>query len=191
MAIEFKLHDLSTAPEQSRPLLEKAREKYGMIPNLLRVMAEAPALLKAYLDLGGTIGESSLSPIEQQVVFQTANFENDCHYCVPAHTALSRQAGVDEPTIEALRSGTQIPDAKLEALRRFAGALVRSRGQVDQGQMQRLLDAGYAQRQALEVVAAVAFKVMSNYTNALADTPVDKPFQKFAWTKPEPATSAA
>jgi hypothetical protein len=52
---------------------------------------------------------------------------------------------------------------------------------VDDHAVQAFLDAGFIQRQILEVILGVSQKVMSNYTNHLANTPVDKPFQKLAW----------
>ena len=47
--------------------------------------------------------------------------------------------------------------------------------------MQTFLDAGFTKRNILEVILGYSQKIMSNYTNHIADTPVDKPFQKFAW----------
>ena len=40
MSIE-PLH-IDYAPEDARPLLEKAKQKYGFVPNILGVMAHAP-----------------------------------------------------------------------------------------------------------------------------------------------------
>jgi hypothetical protein len=40
----------------------------------------------------------------------------------------------------------------------------------------------------LEVVLGYSQKIMSNYTNHLAQTPVDQVFEKFAW---KPADKAA
>ncbi len=68
-----------------------------MIANIQGVMAESPTLLGSYLKLWRPFAKSSLSPVEQQVVLLAAAFENDCDYCVPAHTGLARKLGVDEP----------------------------------------------------------------------------------------------
>ena len=61
--------------------------------------------------------------------------------------------------------------------------MVRNRGNVSDDEVQAFFDAGYTRRQLLEIVLGLAQKVMSNYTNHLAETPVDEPFDKFAWTK--------
>ncbi|WP_420810229.1 carboxymuconolactone decarboxylase family protein [Erythrobacter colymbi] len=69
-------------------------------------MANAPALLATYSFGWEVFDETSLSPVERQIVYQTANFENECNYCVPWHTLLVKQAGADTETVEALRRGS-------------------------------------------------------------------------------------
>jgi AhpD family alkylhydroperoxidase len=103
----FPVHDETTAPEASKPLLEQAKKNFGMIPNLEKVMAESPALLEGYVRLWELFDTTSLSPVERQVVYQTANFENQCEYCVPWHTKLSQLADMPQNAIEALRSGAK------------------------------------------------------------------------------------
>ncbi|MGN8200373.1 carboxymuconolactone decarboxylase family protein [Salinisphaera sp. RV14] len=180
---DFTLHDKTTAPEASQPLLQNSLDGFGMIPNLHAVMAEAPGLLAGYQQLHQLFTETSFDADEQTVVWQSINVEHACHYCVPAHTGIAKQMKVDDDITEALRNETALPTAKLEALRDFTLSVVRERGRVGEDVVQRFLDAGYTKRQVLEVVLGVAQKTMSNYVNHLAETPVDKPFQKFEWHK--------
>ena len=37
--------------------------------------------------------------------------------------------------------------------------------------------------QVLDIILGLSQKIISNYTNHIANTPVDAPFEKFAWTK--------
>tara|TARA_R110001606_G_C15386897_1_gene651038 strand:- start:3414 stop:3689 length:276 start_codon:yes stop_codon:yes gene_type:complete len=85
--------------------------------------------------------------------------------------------------IDALRDEKALPNAKLEALRTFVLAVVRKRGEVSKQELNDFYAAGYAQQQVLEVILGVSQKVMSNYVNHIAKTPVDEPFKKFAWEK--------
>lgn len=179
----FTLHDETTAPEESRALLAGSRKAYGMIPGLHAVMAEAPGLLEAYQRVHQLFVDSSFGKDELTVVWQTVNVENECHYCVPAHTGIAKSMGVDDAITDALRDGTPLPSARLEALRTFTLAVVRNRGNVDEAGVEAFLGAGFTRRQILEVILGYAQKVMSNYTNHLAGTPVDKAFEKFAWRK--------
>lgn len=180
---EFTLHDQDSAPEGSKPLLEKSIKGYGMIPNLHAVMAEAPGLLDGYQTLHTLFTETSFNAEEQTVVWQSINVEHGCHYCVPAHTGIAKQMDVDDAITDALRNETSLPTAKLETLREFTLSVVRQRGHVDDEAVRAFLDAGFTRRQVLEVVLGIAQKTMSNYVNHLAETPVDEPFQKFEWHK--------
>lgn len=179
----FDLHDETTAPDQSKPLLAKSRKSFGMVPGLHAVMAEAPALLEAYQVTHTLFQASSFDNDELTVVWQAINVEHECHYCVPAHTGIAKSMGVADEITDALRNNTPLPDPRLEALRSFTLSVVRNRGVVDDDAVQAFLDAGFTKRQILEVVLGVAQKVMSNYTNHLADTPVDDAFKTFAWHK--------
>jgi alkylhydroperoxidase family enzyme len=91
--------------------------------------------------------------------------------------------GVDAGIIDGLRSGAQLDDARLEALREFTVAVVRQRGLLDDAQVAAFLGAGFSRRHILDILVGVAQKTMSNYVNHFADTPVDPPFEQFAWTK--------
>ncbi|MGO3634013.1 carboxymuconolactone decarboxylase family protein [Psychrobacter sp.] len=180
---DFTLHDKQSAPEASQALLDNSINAFGMIPNLHAVMAEAPGLLEGYQQLHQLFLDSSFDNEETTVVWQTINVEHECHYCVPAHTGIAKSMKVDDAITEALRNETPLPTAKLEALRDFTLSVIRDRGNVNDDAVQSFLNAGFTKRQVLEVILAAAQKVMSNYTNHLANTPIDKPFQKFEWRK--------
>ncbi|MBZ0112978.1 MAG: carboxymuconolactone decarboxylase family protein [Thermoanaerobaculia bacterium] len=181
--IDFTLHDETSAPEASKALLTDSKKSYGMIPGLHAVMAEAPGLLEAYKTLHELFASSTFDKDETTVIWQSVNVEHGCHYCVPAHTGIAKMMRVDDGITEALRNETALPNARLEALRTFTLNVVRGRGNVDDSAVQDFLDAGFSKRQILEVVLGVTQKVMSNYTNHLANTPVDASFRKFEWQR--------
>ena len=184
---ECTIHSIETAPEASRALLEDSKSAMGRVPGLHGVMAEAPALLDGYKYLHRAFAEqTSFDKDELTVIWQTINVEHACHYCVPAHTGIAKMMKVDDAISDALRDETPLPNARLEALRRFTLEMVRQRGAVDDAQVQAFLDAGFTRRQILEVVLGIAQKVMSNYTNHLAQTPVDEVMRRFAWSPKTP-----
>ncbi|MDF5701879.1 carboxymuconolactone decarboxylase family protein, partial [Vibrio parahaemolyticus] len=123
---------------------------------------------------------TSFNAEELTVVWQTINVEHGCHYCVPAHSAIAASMKVDQEIVDALVNQTPLADEKLETLRETTLQMVRQRGVVEESQIEKFFAAGYGQQQLLEIVLGLAQKVMSNYTNHLADTPVDVPFKKFA-----------
>ena len=182
---DFKVHTIESAPEKSKPILEGARKALGFVPNQYAVFAESPAVLEAYTTLWTILDRStSFTATELQVILLTTIFENECDYCMAAHTTISQMQKVPADVIEALRAGKPLADPKLEALRTYTRAVVESQGWVSEETLQKFLDAGYERRHALEVVLGVSFKIMSNFTNHVAETPLDVNFQANAWKRP-------
>lgn len=184
MSNHFPLHDETSAPEPARDTLALVRADFGMIPNLERVMASAPALLKAYASAWALYESVSLTPAERQVVYMTANVENHCAYCVAWHSLLAERAGLSADAIERLRQGADLTDARLAALQRFTRAMIHTRGNPLRADLDAFLHAGFEPHQALEVVLGLAIKTMSNSTNGLTGTPLDRAVQPRAWTRP-------
>ncbi len=101
-----------------------------------------------------------------------------------AHSGLAKMIGMSDKDIEALRNGTPMSDKKLQALRHFTQKMVRERGWVEDSEIEVFMAAGYSKQQVLEVILGIAIKVMHNYTNHIAKTPLDKQFNKNVWSKP-------
>ncbi|MBL4711220.1 MAG: carboxymuconolactone decarboxylase family protein [Gammaproteobacteria bacterium] len=180
----FPLLDESTAPEAALEALKIAKTNFGMIPNVEKVMALTPQLLSGYTYLWDLFDTTTLTPIERQVVYLTANFENECNYCVPWHTILAKNVGIEQDDIEALRSGAPLTDKKLDTLRTFTRTLIANRGKVSIAELQTFYDAGYTDIQVLEVILGLAIKTISNYTNSVAGTPLDQEAEHLRWEKP-------
>ncbi|CAE7383839.1 unnamed protein product [Symbiodinium necroappetens] len=182
--VDFTLHTPETAPDGASERLAAAQKSLGFVPSLWAIQAEAPALLEGYQTLAAIFDKTSFTATERQTVMITVNFDNECTFCMAAHTGIAKSQGVPDDVIEALRNDTPLPDAKLEALRRFTRAVVTTRGWVEDSDVEAFLAAGYGRQQVLEVILGVGLKVLSNYTNHVADTPLNEAFQTFAWTKP-------
>ena len=179
----LKVHDIESAPEGSKPLLENSLKAFGMVPGLHGVLASAPKALEGYQVLHQLFTETSFNEDELTVVWQTINVEHACHYCVPAHTGIANMMKVDEAITEALRNETPLADEKLEALRTFTLSVVRNRGNVTQEDLDAFYAVGYGEQQVLEIILGLGQKTISNYTNHIAHTPVDDAFKKFEWSK--------
>lgn len=180
---KFTRHTVETAPENSKKILEGAQKTMGVVPGLYSVMAESPEILKAYTQLHQAFNATSFDAEELTVVWQTINVEHECHYCVPAHTGIAHSMKVNPELTEALRNQQAMPTAKLQALHDFTLAVVRQRGDVTEEQMEAFFKAGYGHKQVLEVILGLSQKVISNYVNHVAKTPVDPMFEQFAWSK--------
>lgn len=181
---EFNIHTHDTAPEASKTALQETEKSYGFLPNLYGVFAESPAALKAY----GAIGEvfdddTAFDATEKQVVLLAVSALNGCDYCVAAHSTVAEMVKAPDEVVQAIRSGSPIADAKLQALRAFTEAVVHKSGRPAEADLQAFFEAGYEKRHVLDVLVGVAQKTLSNYTNHIAETPLDDAFQKNAWKK--------
>jgi uncharacterized peroxidase-related enzyme len=177
----FKLHETATAPATSAEILKGVEKAWGFVPNLHRVLAESPAALEAYGTLWGIAEKTSFSPVERNIVYLSIIYENECVYCMAGHTNLSRMAKVSDDAITAVREGRSIADAKLEALRHFAAVVTRNRGVVSPAEVAAFKKAGYGNQAILDVLVLAATKLISNYTNHLAETPLDSFMKGAEW----------
>jgi uncharacterized peroxidase-related enzyme len=180
----FTLLDNSTAPAGSVEQLNGVKNAWGFVPNLHRVLAESPAALEAYNALWGIAEKTSFTPQQRNIAYLAIIYENECTYCMAGHSNLSRMAKVDADAINAVREGRPIADPKLEALRQFAAKVTRQRGFVSEADVSAFKAAGYDNRAVLDLLVLAATKLISNYTNHLAQTPNDDFMKGAEWTAP-------
>jgi len=187
----FELLDSTTAPAASAEMLEGVKKAWGFVPNLNRVLAASPAATEAYATLWGISEKTSFTPQERHIAYLAIIYENECTYCMAGHTNLSKMAKVAEADIYAIREGRELDDPKLEALRSFAAKVTRHRGVVSEADVAAFKAAGYTNQSVLDILVLAATKLISNYTNHLADTPID-PFMKgVEWVAPGHLKAAA
>jgi len=169
---------LASASEVQASILNKAKEQVGFIPNMYSNMVNLPAYLDSYLHGYRLFREqSNLSPAEQEVVFLAISNANDCHYCMAAHSTLAANySGVSEEVLTAIRNGGVINDNKLAALYAMAVEINDSRGRPADDIVKTFLNEGYTETNLLAIILAVSVKILSNYSNHLFNTEVDKAF---------------
>lgn len=176
--------DQAEAEPLAAERMQEAQRTLKFVPNMYRVMANAPGLLDTYLHGYGRFREQSgFTPAEQEVVLLAISRENGCGYCVGAHSFLAdAMSGVPTPVTDAIRDGRPIPDERLAVLHDFTRRMVRTRGLPTGEDVEAFLHAGYSERQILEIVLAIAVKTLSNYANHLFHTPLDDLFAGRTWT---------
>jgi len=178
----FPVITLDNAPEASKPLLENTQQNFGFVPNLIGVMAQSPALTEAYLTISGIFSNSGLSPTEQQIVLLTVSHFHECRYCMAAHTAIASMQSIESEVIQAIRDDLPIADKKLQALRIFTKRVVENRGWLPECDINDFINAGYQESHVLDIIVGIAQKTLSNYTNHLANTPLDEAFSEVSWS---------
>ena len=169
--------------ERIRTLLTEAKLKLGMLPNMYTLMGNAPELLETYLfGYERFRQDSGLSPAEQEVVFLTISYQNGCDYCIAAHSVIAdTQSKVPRHVTDAIRAGAPISDPQLNALATFTQRMLMTRGRPTEEDVASFISAGYTEKQVLDIILALAVKTISNYTNHIFGTPLDKVFEAREW----------
>lgn len=154
--------------------LDAIKAKVGMIPNLHRTFAKAPAALNGYLALGDALNAGVLTPRQREIVALATAQSNGCHYCLSAHTLIGKGAGLTADQIADARRG-KAADAKDNAIAALAVKLVDTRGMLPDQALTEAKAAGLSEAEVLEVVAHVALNTLTNFTNNVAQTEIDFP----------------
>lgn len=163
----------SANPEQ-KALLDAIQAQLGMVPNFLKAFANSPAALKAFLGLHGIAGAGSLDAQTRERIALALAEQNGCEYCLSAHSAIGRKAGLDGAEIAANRAGTS-QDEKAAVAVRFARALVEHMGEVSNDELQQMRDAGYSDADIVEVITHVGMNVLTNVLGKAARIDIDFP----------------
>ena len=168
------LHHTAQAPAASQPLLHQIQQAFGTVPNMFKAVSNSPAALQSMWGSFGALGGGSIdAPLGEQIAVAVAD-RNACEYCLAAHTALGRKAGVSSQDMQAAQQGESANPRTAAALR-FALKLVNDRGQVTDHDVQALRDAGFSDGQIVEILAHVALNLFTNYVNVAFAVPVDFP----------------
>ena len=183
--MNLKQIDLASADEKQKSMIEDVVKKNGGLPNMYANMINSSGLLQTYLHGYDVFRkESGFSPVEQEVVFLTISYQNECDYCMAAHSVIAdKMSKVPDTVTNAIRSGKEIPDDKLQALSAFTKEMFVTRGRPAEDAVMQFLNAGYSEKQILEIILALGVKTFSNYSNHIFGTEVDAMFQERLWTK--------
>lgn len=166
--------DLDHAAGEAKTLLTQVERQLGMVPNFMQVFANSPSTLAGFMGLNGNLHRGSLdAKIRERIALATAE-QNACQYCVSAHTALGKQAGLDEAEIDAARRGGSA-DARARAAVEFGKAVLDNMGDVTGAEMQAIRDAGFGDDEIVEIVAHVGLNIMTNLIGKAAQVDIDFP----------------
>jgi uncharacterized peroxidase-related enzyme len=165
---------LQSTHDGVRRNFDAVERQLGVVPNMMRTMAQSPRVLEGYLAFSGALSRGLLpATVQEQIALAVAE-TNACNYCLSAHTALGRRAGLSDQQLSASREG-RAADAKTNAALQFAAAVLEHRGDVSDREFARIRGAGFSDAEIAEIIAHVALNVLTNYFNRAAQTEIDFP----------------
>lgn len=166
--------DQANANPEQAALLSAIQAQLGMVPNFLKVLANSPAALQAFLGLHSISSSGSLDELTRERIALALAQANGCQYCVSAHTAIGRKTGLTGNEIAAARAGTS-EDAKAAAAVKFARSLSENTGDVTTAELLEIRNAGYTDSDLVEIITHVALNLLTNILGKASRVEIDFP----------------
>ena len=162
------------AQEPVKSLYSQLKQKIGRVPNIFLNMGNSTEALQAFLALSDLVEKSSLSsPLKSKIALITAQ-TNNCNYCLSAHSAIAKAAGLADAEIVKARKGAA-DDAKEKAILAFVKKVVATRGDASDEDVAQVQKAGVSDKELAEIVLTIALNFYTNLFNKVTGTPVDFP----------------
>ncbi|KZC77802.1 carboxymuconolactone decarboxylase family protein [Sphingobium yanoikuyae] len=167
------LSDADATPDTAA-IFREAKARMGKVPNLLRVMAQAPAVLDVYWDGRGALGQGVLpAKVQEQIAIAVAA-ANGCDYCLAAHTGAGRAAGLSAADLAGAQRG-EASDGHAAAILALALDVNAAHGCAGPDILDQTRAAGLNDAEILETIAHVAISILTNSINNIVGTSLDFP----------------
>lgn len=170
----MKTIERNQAVGKAKELLDSVYSQFGAVPNLMRSLAHSPVVLGSYVNTYTALASGALDPkLHDQIAVVVAE-ANGCKYCLSAHTALGKKAGLSDQQLAAARD-LNTGNPRVDAGLTLARDIIVSRGHITAAQFDAARQAGYSDGEIVEIIAHVAMNTFTNYFNNINQTEVDFP----------------
>jgi uncharacterized peroxidase-related enzyme len=171
-----------------RRVFAEIRAKFALVPNLFRVLANAPAALEGLMGLSAALARGALDEKTREQLALAIAESNLCAYCLNVHTALAAKIGLNHAEIDdAIRASAA--DARTDAILKLARCIVVQRGELSDADLGRARAGGLSDGEIIETVANVALNIFENYVSHVARVPIDFPQSQSHETSDQGGTS--
>lgn len=173
---KFKVPTREEVSENNKAIFDNLQKGLGFVPNLYAYYAKNETALGDYLALQNR--KSTVSAKEREIINLVTSEINSCQYCLSAHTVLGKMNGFTDEQIIEVRKGSVSFDNKLDALAKFAKAVVEGKGRIDNTVKDNFFAAGYSESNMIDVIIVIGDKIISNYIHNLTGFKIDFPIAK-------------
>jgi uncharacterized peroxidase-related enzyme len=162
--------DEGEAPEDVRSLWERADEKLGFVPNVLRVWALRPEHMlrwRKYMD-ELLKGASGLTEAQREMIGVVVSSTNRCHYCMTSHSAVLRQLTGDPVLVDQLLHNYRHAhlDERERGMLDFAVKVTEAAYRCTEADVEELRRLGWSDEDIMDIAEVTA---MFNLTNRMAN----------------------
>ena len=171
--VTFTVPSRDEVSDGNKAIFDHMQKAFGKVPNLYATFAYNDTALADYLALQNR--KSTLSAKEREIINLVVSQINDCKYCVPAHTAISKMHGFTDDEILQIRRAQINFNEKYAALATFVKETAVNKGRPSENTLDAFFEAGYNKANLVDVMIVIGDKIMSNYLHNIIQIPVDWP----------------
>jgi uncharacterized peroxidase-related enzyme len=163
-----------TADAEAKAALEIVQSAFGGTPNLMKMLAIAPNVLKGIMAFNQeVIGGELETSLFEQIALLTSGI-NQCEYCVAVHFHVGQQAGLSRNELMCNLQG-EAGNPRSQAVLNFTKSVVNNRGKVDPLLVQALREQGLSNKAILEILSVIGIYTFLNYAKHLTQPALDFP----------------
>lgn len=162
------------ANAEQQALYAAIQAELGVVPNFLKVFAHSPDALRAFLGLYGITKQGSLAATTRERIALAIAQQNSCEYCLSAHTALGKKAGLSHEEIEANRAGSSL-DAQAAVAVNLARSLMEHHGEITTAELLEARAAGFSDSDIVEIITHVGLNLLTNMIGKASRVDIDFP----------------
>lgn len=162
------------ATGELKSIYDDIKKNMGKVPNIFQHMGNSPVALQGFLALNQALSKTSLSPKLREKIALIVAQENNCNYCLSAHTAIGKATGISDDEISDARHG-KASDSKSQEILHFAKLVIDKKGHVSNDDVEKLKKAGVSDTELVEIILAIQVNLFTNYFNHINDTTIDFP----------------
>ena len=163
-----------SATGELKTIYDGMKKSIGKVPNIFKHMGNSPAVLQSFLAFSQSLNNTSLSPQLREQIALVVGQENKCGYCLSAHSAIGKGAGLNDDQIQKARDG-ESDNPKTRAILHFAKVVVDKRGHVNDADVDALKHVGVSDAEIVEIILAIQVNMFTNYFNHIIDPTIDFP----------------
>jgi uncharacterized peroxidase-related enzyme len=170
----FNPIDPTTANTEAKAALDLVQAAFGGIPNLMKMLAIAPNVLRGIMAFNHEVTSGELEPSLVEQVALLASGINQCEYCVAVHVQVGQQAGLSRDELICNLQG-EASNPKSQAVLNFTKAVVKNRGKVDESTVKALRNYDFSDQAMIEIVGIIGIYTFLNYVKHLTEPALDFP----------------
>jgi alkylhydroperoxidase family enzyme len=169
----FHIHDELTAPDASAPIIKSIQTAGGAVSKFLGVLAEAPAVLRAYTRMRSELHNEGVLPqaTRERIGLAVAERRGD-EYSIAQYSRTARTAGLGLDEVARARE-FKSSDAREQTLLTLLEQTLEAGERPPTHLVEEAREAGWTDEEILEAVAEVALVEFQSLFASAASLPLE------------------